>query len=142
MCVHNKISLFVASFNINSADNARYLLARLLVRKVGKWFRLKDLKYVSELGVEGIEGAIDELCHLSETKHLTSGELSSGGQSIVDSSSAEHKDHENGLMIFAEDETKASMPELLECLNVDELKEVARTMKLPTNLVTVSEVLL
>ncbi len=86
-----KFRFFVASFNINSADNARYLLARLLVRKVGKWFRLKDLKYVSELGVEGIEGAIDELCHLSETKHLTSGELSSGGQSIVDSSSAEHQ---------------------------------------------------
>lgn len=137
------IALSCCHCYINSADNARYLLARLLVRKVGKWFRFKDLKYVSELGIEGIEGAIEELCHMSDKQHSLNEESSSifGGQSVVDSNSSgpEPKVPENELMIFAEDETKASMSELLECLNVDELKEIARTMKLSSNLATVSE---
>lgn len=111
------------------------------MRKVGKWFRFKELKYVSELGVEGIEGAIEELCSLSGKKNSTSEESTSvfGGQAATVESSSEHKDDTNALMIFAEDETKASMPELLECLNVDELKEIARIMKLSSTLNTVCE---
>ena len=111
------------------------------MRKVGKWFRFKELKYVSELGVEGIEGAIEELCSLSKKKSANQGKERAdsvfGGQSASDES--EHKDNENALMIFAEDETNASMAELLECLNVDELKEVARTMKLSNSLTTVCQ---
>lgn len=118
-------------------------MARLLVRKVGKWFRFKELKYVSELGVEGIEGAIEELCSLTKKKLANERAASIfRALSTSDESMPEQKDHENALMIFAEDETNASMPELLECLNVDELKEVARTMKLSSNLTTVRELVL
>ena len=46
------------------------------------------------------------------------------------------------LMIFAEDESRASTAELLACLNVDELKDLARTMKLPSTLMNVNEHLL
>ncbi|KLO19274.1 hypothetical protein SCHPADRAFT_924671 [Schizopora paradoxa] len=130
-----ELEFFVSYKNLSY--NARYLLARLLVRKVGKWFRFKELKYVSELGVEGIEGAIEELCSFSKKKSANERAASIfRALSTLDENMPEQKDHENALMIFAEDETNASMPELLECLNVDELKEVARTMKLSSNLTT------
>ena len=39
---------------------------------------------------------------------------------------------------FAEDESAASLPELLKCLTVDELKAIAKSMKLSNTLTTVS----
>lgn len=56
-------ALLPHSFNITPlSDNARFLLSRLLLRKTGKWYRVTQLKYISELGEAGIEEAMSELC--------------------------------------------------------------------------------
>lgn len=47
------------------ADDARYLLVRIALRKQDKWHRLAALKYERELeGPERIIGAMDELCRV------------------------------------------------------------------------------
>ena len=45
-----------------TTDNARYLFIRLSLRKTDRWFPLSDLKYQKELGEQGIQKAIKELC--------------------------------------------------------------------------------
>ncbi|KAL5489948.1 hypothetical protein ACEPAI_4780 [Sanghuangporus weigelae] len=155
---------------------ARYLLARLLVRKTGKWYRFDQLKYVAELGMEGIMEAMKELCGIlgsgtdsqksMSPKSSQSSKRSLKTRNVVDLIS-DDEDHiilpeaeasidstfsqayySNisgtksgsfciGLLDYcAEDESHASLSELLKCLNVDELKSLAKTLKLSNALVT------
>ncbi|KAH8117012.1 VRR-NUC domain-containing protein [Phellopilus nigrolimitatus] len=172
---------------------ARYLLARLLVRKTGKWYRLDQLKYVSELGTEGIIEAMKELCGTlgsSLSASTTASSKSSQDSAIVSDASSrdteiidlisddeeqerinsislpkassssqstdafelsfaaskmKSNDNELGSMarnhrgvfdFYAEDESIAPVSELLKCLTVEELKGLARTLKLSTALTT------
>ena len=164
-------------------DKARYLLARLLVRKTGKWYRLSQLKYVSELGPDGMVDAMRELCgtlgscdksQLSEPSGVScassQSERALNFENLVDlvsddedkiilpmsipsstkslkSSSVQSdpgakttKSEKKGLLeYYAEDESRASLPELLKCLTVEELKNLAKTLKLPNVLTTVRQ---
>lgn len=157
-------------------DKARYLLARLLVRKTGKWYRLSQLKYVSELGEDGILLAIEELCgklgsemkdsppsslqcspklrrplalnqRNEDTIDLISDEETTNTNEQLrarslsaqpNEASASQSTNRNTLDYYAEDENRASLQELLKCLTVEELKAIARTLKLPNGLTTVS----
>ena len=153
-------------------------MARLLVRKTGKWYRLDQLKYVTELGSEGIVEAINELCggfssHSNQTMTESSRRASSAREKtpnpddyddtriIIPSTSqcagpsqppssrthtcaptksdcSRYLSPEQQLQFYAQDEHAASLADLLDCLNVEELRGLARTLKLPNNLSTVS----
>ncbi|EJD02252.1 uncharacterized protein FOMMEDRAFT_147288 [Fomitiporia mediterranea MF3/22] len=167
---------------------ARYLLARLLVRKTGKWYRLDQLKYVAELGTEGIVEAMKELCgtlcsNASSQKSALSdlprskprrsssnkdaevidlvsddeeeesistnanisptADTSLSDQNRIPAESAKVSDpspkndsSRSLLDYYAEDESHASLSDLLKCLTVEELKGLARTLKLPSTLTT------
>ena len=128
-------------------DKARYLLARLLVRKTGKWYRVDQLKYVAELGSEGIVDAISELCGAlrsksepassSQVSQCSPGERSALG-SPPNKRSSDPDRRKTRLNFYAEDETVASLSDLLCCLSLEELKSAARTLKLPNTLTAVS----
>ena len=168
-------------------DKARYLLARLLVRKTGKWYRVDQLKYVAELGAEGIVEAMKELCgtlssnggsqrsvssQLSQTPareekvenanvvdlisndedgRREAAERAESKQTVVSCSTStsqsddEQKlrtkslDNRNLLDYYAEDESRASLSDLLKCLTVEELKNLAKTLKLSSALTTVCD---
>lgn len=150
------------------------------MRKTGKWYRLDQLKYVSELGIDGILEAMKELCGILDQGHIcvlkpTSARNNqdyqqtniidltlyddddddtdtvhqsysskrceslpsmslSASQNIPPSTNNSH----NTFHHFAEDESVATITELLKCLTVNELKEIAKTMKLSSFLTTVS----
>lgn len=147
------------------------------MRKTGRWYRLSQLKYVSELGEEGIVHAVDELCgtlgsdlnakpanssrstgptppsaHSQERKEVInlisddedhySEDMSQPGPSFSQQryeAVAEYSDCSGTTFShYAQDETKAKLPELLKCLTADELKVIGRTLKLPNGLTTVS----
>ncbi|KAL5511287.1 hypothetical protein ACEPAH_4503 [Sanghuangporus vaninii] len=168
-----ELSFFTAYSTLSY--NARYLLARLLVRKTGKWYRFDQLKYVAELGMEGIMEAVKELCGTlgsgpdsqksTSPKSSQSSKRSLKTRNVIDLIS-DDEDHiilpeaeastdpslsqaysnvsgskpgffGSGLLdYYAEDESRASLSELLKCLNVDELKSLAKTLKLSNALVT------
>ena len=165
LCSNIRMQPYICTKAI-TVDNARYLLARLLVRKTGKWYRYDQLKYVTELGVEGIIDSMKELCgtlHISSHPSLQNEPSQTQGDSLSrksfrkqdtihcsqagDSMDAEAMKVEVNETVYvkpnstfnyyAEDETKASIPDLLSCLNVDELKSLARTLKLSSILTTV-----
>lgn len=160
------------------------------MRKTGKWYRFDQLKYVAELGVDGVLEAMNELS--GSLSKLTSATPSAATQTKTPSNnSAKAADIEiidltldvdgddkdcsivsgpsntiilasatqsftpskldtvsqstytasvgKGLLdFFAEDESAATLPELLKCLTVEELKSLAKTMKLSNALTTVS----
>ena len=148
----------------------------MLVRKTGKWYRLSQLKYVSELGEDGILLAIEELCgklgsgskdnppvplraspeirrplalnqckketiDLLSDDEIASDEVHSQERCLCtqpNEASSSQQTNQNALNYYAEDESGANLQELLKCLTVEELKAVARTLKLPNGLVTVS----
>ena len=160
----------------------------MLVRKTGKWYRFDQLKYVSELGSDGIFEAMKELCGSLSTKDAPTSTADVPTQAsplsikrtkisqteIIDLTMDEDQEseesgmHSNSILLasamqtpensisssenntslldqkmrlfdfFAEDESAASLPELLKCLTVDELKTIAKSMKLSNTLTTVS----
>ncbi|KAI9460027.1 VRR-NUC domain-containing protein [Russula earlei] len=138
--------------------SAKYLLIRLCLRKPGKWHRLSSLKYQHELG-ENITTAIQLLCVCPKQcfpeKHvlkqekpeiidLTLDEMEitkpppalfserpkteSGPSSVKIEGISEHPCGD--LSFFAQDESNAELHELLDCLSMDELKQLAKDMKI------------
>ena len=142
------------------------------MRKTGKWYRLDQLKYVAELGTEGIVEAMKELCGAlgsgtNSRKSISAKSSQASSQSLkgVIDLMSDDEDHiilpgaetstpsvssqrhappipasssGSGLLDhYAEDESRASLSELLKCLNVDELKSLAKTLKLSNTLTTV-----
>ncbi|KIP06053.1 hypothetical protein PHLGIDRAFT_128521 [Phlebiopsis gigantea 11061_1 CR5-6] len=123
---------------------ASYLLVRLCLRKSGQWIRLTDLKYQRELGAEGVLNALRALCSKAH-KPLFQGDIKPKieEEEIVDlttgrgvdeeyASEAEVEDTppEPDYSFFARDESDASLEELLSCLRADELKDLAKQMRL------------
>lgn len=130
-------------------DKGRYLLIRLCLRKTDKWHRLDSLKYQGELG-DDILDAVHELCSDSDASSLkpydhvkveekeiidfTFDERSQ--QPVPGPSNSQEPNCESAIRtepdysVFAEDDSHASLCELLECLLMDELKTIAKQMKL------------
>lgn len=139
-------------------DAAKYLLIRLCLRKPGKWHRFNSLKYQHELGEE-IATALETLCafpreHLTEECpikqeereiiDLTLDEIDTikpsfplserpmaeaGPSSIkIEDLSLSEKPY-GDLSFFAQDHTHAELSELLECLSLEELRRLAKDMK-------------
>ncbi|KAI0053972.1 hypothetical protein FA95DRAFT_1551753 [Auriscalpium vulgare] len=139
---------------------AKYLLIRLCLRKSGKWLRFSSLKYQSEIGAT-LEEALqalsansnpevkqeepevvdltfdddDEYSSVAPPRHPVKKEEISEPQ--AGPSSMKLEDHAladqcGDLSFFVHDHVHASMPELLGCLRTDELKSLARDMKVNT----------
>jgi fanconi-associated nuclease 1 len=129
-------------------DEARYLFVRLCLRKSDQWIKLADLKYQKELG-ELIVPAIRELCSHAPLKSAVKIEER---DDIIDLSSSQDEQVQCTVVcpiilssryqpsftvscpepdhsIFADDESRASLRDLLECLKTDELRDIVRIMR-------------
>jgi Fanconi-associated nuclease 1 len=152
------------------ADSAKYLLIRLCLRKPGKWHRLNSLRYQQELGEEIttaletlcvypkqcpaeehaikqeereiIDLTLDEMNMQSTTKsppplwEQPKAEAGPSSIKIEDISEQPCGD----LSYFAQDHTHAELPELLECLSLEELRQLAKDMKIRSASLNVSYV--
>ncbi|KAI0062194.1 hypothetical protein BV25DRAFT_1916125 [Artomyces pyxidatus] len=154
---HLKETEFVSK--LNDLDySAKYLLIRLCLRKHG-WLRQSSLKYQSELGsgisdalkvLCGDQPAVEEVAIKEEelevidltfdeveedaraqnkTPTSTPVQPEAGPSSIKMEEQAAAVEACGDLSFFAEDHTHASLSELLECLTVEELKKLAKQMK-------------
>lgn len=134
------------------ADAARYLFIRLCLRKTDQWFRLGDLKYHSHLGTK-ILPAMRELCSLQsttikQTEKVDQQVKREEQENLIDLTVDEEvkpvipeiKSQKGSpcseplpppdYRVFAEDDSCADLRELLECLRVDELRDIAKKMHL------------
>jgi Fanconi-associated nuclease 1 len=128
-------------------------MVKLLLRKQETWHRLDTLKYESELGsVSAIVAAIDELCQLGPKPPDVVKKEELEEQEIVDllmdesvgnlqteqdkpaSVDAEFTElSENRPLALARSEREMDLKNLLECLRLDELKAIAKQLKLKSN---------
>lgn len=149
-------------------DPAKYLLTRLCLRKPGKWHRLSSLQYQHELGenitailemlcvssnpnttehhaIKQEQEIIDLTLHemdlqdsmksppasLLEQPKVEAGPSSVKIEDIYDQPCED-------LSFFARDHTYAGLPELLNCLSLEELRQLAKDMKIRKPFVNVS----
>ena len=140
-------------------DAAKYLLIRLCLRKSGKWHRLNSLKYQHELGGE-IATALETLCvyprqcstderpikqeereiidltlddidTIKPSFPLLEQSMTEAGPSSIKIEDLSLSEQPCGdLSFFAQDHTHAELSELLECLTLEELRRVAKDMKI------------
>ncbi|KAN0077005.1 VRR-NUC domain containing protein [Tylopilus felleus] len=131
--------------------NARFLMVKLLLRKPETWHRLDSLKYESELGsVSAIVAAIDELCSVGPGKldvvkeereeqeviDLVMHENAAGLQQEQDEPASASVDAASQVpsddrpLKLARNEREMDLKSLLECLRVDELRDIAKQLKL------------
>ena len=135
---------------------------RLCLRKTDQWLPLRDLKYAKELGDEGVQDAMRELCSVGRRKpepvsvvtvkveereviDLTAdfddSTMASTSSVTLDAEvkfevEVEVKpvipdvEPEPDYGFFADDESKAELRDLLECLTRDELAKLVKDMKL------------
>ncbi|KAI0699994.1 VRR-NUC domain-containing protein [Cytidiella melzeri] len=133
---------------------ARYLFVRLCLRKTDQWLRLGELKYQQELG-ENIAPAMREICtsapsatalsleddavkvktevrddiiDLTEEQDFKPDVLTLKKQEMETKPSLLATSHDHDYSMFADDESRASLRDLLECLNNDELREIVKIM--------------
>ena len=149
-------------------DAAKYLLIRLCLRKPGKWHRLSSLRYQHELGEEittVLETLCVHPKHDFTTEHaikqeereiidLTLDEVELpitmeppaplGGRPKAEAGPSSLKIEDiseqscGSLSFFVQDHTYAELPELLECLSLEELKQLAKGMKIRNTNLNVS----
>jgi fanconi-associated nuclease 1 len=139
-------------------DPAKYLLIRLCLRKPGKWHRLSSLNYQHELGKK-FTTALEILCaspkhnvnaikqEEQEIVDLTLDEMQLGDTTTVPSVSVWQQNYVvegpssmkvedtfeqpcGDLSFFAQDHTYAELPELLECLSLEELRQLEKDLKI------------
>lgn len=129
-------------------------MVKLLLRKQDTWHRLDTLKYERELGsVSAIVNAIDELCQVTPGISDVVRKEEPEEQGIVDLTMDESVTHlqqeqdkpasvdaeapepssRNRPLTLARSEREMDLKSLLECLRVDELRAVAKQLKLKTN---------
>jgi len=132
-------------------------MVKLLLRKQETWHRLDTLKYEAELGsVSAIVAAIDELCEVGPKPSDVAEEEEPEAQEVVEevvdllvdesvanspterdklaSVSVETQERlRNRPLALARSEREMELRSLLECLRVDELKAVAKQLKLKPN---------
>jgi hypothetical protein len=134
-----RVSASFALLKHGMIDTARYLLVRLALRKADKWHRLGELKYYSELG-DSIPAAIDVLCEDPSKVDPVVKVEEPHDPDVIDLTLDEDDEPETSqrsqepldLLVFAEDESKMTLHELLICLSTDELKAVAKERRLKT----------
>jgi Fanconi-associated nuclease 1 len=149
-------------------DPAKYLLTRLCLRKPGKWHRLSSLRYQHELGdnimailemlcvssrpntTEHCEIKQEEQEIIDLTLHemdlqdaikppqapLLEPKAEAGPSSIKIEDIPEQPCGD--LSFLAQDHTYAGLPELLNCLSLEELRQLAKDMKIRKPCVNVS----
>lgn len=122
-------------------------MVKLLLRKQDTWHRLDTLKYESELGsVSAIVTAIDELCQVGPDASDVAKKEESEERAIVDLTIDENLPQEpdepasvdagslelsqSRPLALARSEREMDLKSLLECLKMDELKAVAKQLKL------------
>lgn len=125
-------------------------MVKLLLRKQETWHRLDTLKYEAELGsVSAMVAAIDELCEVGPKPSDVGkeGEPEERGvvDLLVDESVANPRTERDKLasvdiesqerlgnrpLALARSEREMDLRSLLECLRVDELKAIAKQLKL------------
>ena len=140
-------------------DAAKYLLIRLCLRKPGKWHRLSSLRYQHELGEE-ITTTLETLCIHPRQDLTEEHAIKQEEREIIDLTLDEielpttmkppaplwehpkaeagpsslkiedNSEHCGDLSFFAQDHTYAELPELLECLSLEELGQLAKDMKI------------
>ncbi|KAH9060002.1 VRR-NUC domain-containing protein [Lactarius vividus] len=140
--------------------SARYLLIRLCLRKPGKWHRHSTLRYQHELGddikvalhtlcaaanqrpaeepvVKQEEREVidltfndtplqDAVGHPAALPQYHNAEAGPSSIKIEDTSQQPCEE----FSFFAQDHSHAELPELLECLTLDELRQLAKDMKI------------
>lgn len=137
--------------------DAQYLLIRLCLRKEDKWHRISDLKYEKQIGGgDGIRKAIDDLCSpaaSNETENQAQApevhqeppqDVKQEEPEIIDLSIDEDNNAKEEeipiplppsssqpaeILAFAEDDSVMTIKDLLGCLNLDELKDIAKQFK-------------
>ncbi|KAJ3553515.1 hypothetical protein NM688_g3569 [Phlebia brevispora] len=140
----NELSCYIS-------DDAKYLLVRLCLRKPDRWFHQRDLvsRYRTKLG-DKIPEAMEELCsrrrHVQaaqdlqikveeEVIDLTSDDIEPFGES----SKIEEKPFslaipksyaQTDYATFADDGSRADLGELLDCLNNNDLRDLAADFKI------------
>jgi len=149
-------------------DPAKYLLTRLCLRKPGKWHRLSSLRYQHELGENIMailemlcvsskpnitehhaikqeeQEIIDLTLHEMDLQDamkplpapLEQPKAEAGPSSIKIEDISEQSCGD--LSFFAQDHTYAELPELLNCLSLEELRQLAKDMKIRKPCVNVS----
>ena len=120
---------------LGGADEVQYLFIRLCLRKSDKWMRLNSLdNYQSELG-DNIISVVNNLCaaRVSDEFRVKQEELDSVN-SLLNASNNTDPDRELDVKFdfFVEDQDRATLVELLQCLTVDELDKIAKDRKLKT----------
>lgn len=144
---------------VHHVDAAKYLLIRLCLRKSGKWHRLSSLKYQHELGEEMgtaletlciypkqclteerpveqekrevIDLTLDEIDTMKPSFPLFEHPMAEAGPSSIKIEDLSLSEQSCGdLSFFAQDHTHAELTELLECLSLEELKRLAKDMKI------------
>ncbi|KAI6127692.1 VRR-NUC domain-containing protein, partial [Pisolithus croceorrhizus] len=149
----DKEILFFDRFT-NLSYNARFLMVRLLLRKLA-WHRIDSLKYQRELGGhEAVVAAVDEICRNRRTAGAT--QDVSAAHEIIDltlewehSESVESTPGYDGTcssktfdsdttpivesFVLAEDEDQMDLETLLDCLKTNELRLIARQLRLKPN---------
>lgn len=129
-------------------------MVKLLLRKQETWHRLDTLKYECELGsVPAIVEAIDELCRVGPKPSDVVNKEEPEKQGIVDITMGEsvanlqqeqdrpasadvggpELSSENRPLALARSEQEMDLKSLLDYLRVDELKAVAKQLKIKTN---------
>jgi hypothetical protein len=150
-------------------DAAKYLLIRLCLRKSGKWHRLNSLKYQHELGeeiapalktlcvhprqysteerpIKQEEREIidltldDEIDTIKPSSPFTEQSIAEAGPSSIKIEDLSLSEKPCGdLSFFAQDHTHAELSELLECLSLEELRLLAKDMKIRSFSLNVSK---
>lgn len=105
-------------------DEAKYLFIRLCLRDP-QWIRLSLLKYQSEIG-DKIPKAMLKLCVKNEEAGELEGKSRDNPYSATFNSSSDASNRDYSFL--AEDESGAELRDLLECLTVAELKQIAKAM--------------
>lgn len=114
---------------------ARYLLVRLILRKAEKWHRSDALNRNYHLDIPDLNAAIDELSK-PFTPIPTPQVKDDGREYIVIEDSDDEEDAKvcqpppDPVGFFIQEDCNASIHEMLGCLKLPELRDLARTMKL------------
>jgi fanconi-associated nuclease 1 len=140
-------------------DAAKYLLIRLCLRKSGKWHRLNSLKYQHELGEEItttlemlcvyprqcftkehvvkqeereiIDLTLDEIDTMKPPTPLSKQAMTEAGPSSMKIEDLSLYEQPCGdLSFFAQNHLHAELSELLQCLSLEELRQLAKNMKI------------
>ncbi|KAJ7502993.1 VRR-NUC domain-containing protein [Mycena galericulata] len=114
--------------------HSRFVLIRLILRKPGKWHSIDSLrKYIGEVGEHGLKAAFAELCKRlrPEIIDLTGdSDDEDAAQPVAGPSNIGAKDTQVRLDYFCQGQEDISIPEALQILHLDQIRDLCKTMKI------------